>query len=176
MADSVHRSNINDKPVAIGKLGKSHGIQGWLRFYSLTDPQDNALHYRPWLLATDSGLVEVNLENSSQWRQCFLVKLNAYDSINEVKPLANHSVYTWRQQFEPLADGEYYWADLIGLQVYNLEGQYLGTIDHLLATGANDVLYVKHDNGKRLVPYIDQVINRIDPAEGYIVVDWNEQD
>ena len=73
-----------------------------------------------------------------------------------------------------LQPGEYFWNDLIGLQVQNLEGEDFGRVDHLLETGANDVLVVKGER-ERLIPFVmKQVIVEIDLEQGRIRVDWDK--
>ena len=80
-----------------------------------------------------------------------------------------------------LEDGEYYWRELQGLQVWcrNGEGRVLlGTVDYLIETGANDVLVVKAcqgsiDKRERLIPYLPgDVVTRVDLEEGLLEVDW----
>ncbi|MDX1610260.1 MAG: ribosome maturation factor RimM, partial [Halofilum sp. (in: g-proteobacteria)] len=73
------------------------------------------------------------------------------------------------------ADGEWYWHELIGLRVETSDGTVLGRVDHLLETGANDVLVVR--NGReRLIPWIpDEVIRAIDPEDGRMVVEWDPE-
>ena len=73
----------------------------------------------------------------------------------------------------PKTEREFYWADLVGLKVVNLQGHDLGAVQGLLATGANDVLEVKGDC-HRLIPFIGQVIAEVDLASGVIRVDWGE--
>ena len=74
-----------------------------------------------------------------------------------------------------LANDEYYWSDLIGLDVQTPNGETLGKVDHLLETGANDVLVIKGADGlERLVPYIKgKVIKKIDLENGCIQVEWD---
>lgn len=77
-----------------------------------------------------------------------------------------------RQLPEPEA-GEYYWADLVGLKVKNLDGTDLGVVDHLLETGANDVLVVKGDR-ERLIPFLQQhTVIKINLDAGLMTVDWD---
>lgn len=74
--------------------------------------------------------------------------------------------------------GEYYWRDLVGLRVENVEGLLLGVVDHLLETGANDVMVVRPcegsvDEAQRLVPWVQgQVVQRVEPDAQRILVDW----
>jgi 16S rRNA processing protein RimM len=77
-------------------------------------------------------------------------------------------------QLEPADEDEFYWADLIGLSVENLDGEVLGTVDYLLETGANDVLVVKADKqDERLIPFVmEDIVKLVDLDNKLIRVDW----
>ena len=82
-------------------------------------------------------------------------------------------VYISHEQLPTLAQNEYYWADLIGLDVENLEGFQLGKVDSLIETGANDVLVVKGER-ELAVPFLQgQTVKSIDLAAGKMIVDWD---
>lgn len=77
-----------------------------------------------------------------------------------------------RDDMPALEQDEYYWADLEGLEVWQVDGRLLGTVDHLLATGANDVLVVKGEE-EILIPFVtNEVVKDVDLATGVIRVDW----
>jgi len=79
-----------------------------------------------------------------------------------------------RDQLPDTAPGVYYWGDLQGLEVVTGDGESLGTVDHLIETGANDVLVVKGDR-ERLIPFVlQQVVTRVDLDTGTIQVDWDK--
>ena len=79
-----------------------------------------------------------------------------------------------RDQLPAAAPGEYYWSDLQGLKVVTIEGELLGTVDHLIETGANDVLVVKGER-ERLIPFVlDQVIVNVDLDKREMQVDWDK--
>ena len=92
--------------------------------------------------------------------------------------LVGREIAVTRQQLPALDEGDYYWRDLLGLQVINLDDVTLGTVANLMETGANDVLVVEsHSDGERqerLIPYIrEQVIRHVDLEQGVIRVDWD---
>ena len=72
---------------------------------------------------------------------------------------------------EPAAD-EYYWDDLVGLAVSNLQGDALGAVTEMIATGANDVMVVVSGDSKRLIPFLGHVIQKVDLAGRKVLVDW----
>ena len=71
------------------------------------------------------------------------------------------------------AENEYFWADLIGLEVVNQHGVVLGRVDSLMETGAHDVLVVEGSK-EYLIPFIDAFVGKVDVEAGRIEVDWGE--
>ena len=92
-----------------------------------------------------------------------------------------YEIWTDSEQLPSLEAGEFYWRQLEGLKVINEKGQYFGRVDHLLETGANDVLVVKADkhsidDRERLIPYVEpQYIREVDLQQGTIFVNWDAQ-
>jgi 16S rRNA processing protein RimM len=116
----------------------------------------------------------VNLNQGRLHGKTIIAQLENINDREQAAGLLGYEAYISRAQLPELPDGEFYWSDLIGLDVENLEGVGLGTVDSLLETGANDVLVVK---GKReqAIPFIQgQVIKSIDLTEHKLVVDWDE--
>jgi len=101
------------------------------------------------------------------------------NSIQSIPVCAGASLATnARSQLPSLKDGEFYWYQLQGLKVIDLQGQLLGQIDHLLETGANDVMVVRPcagslDDRERLLPYTGQCVQSIDLQAAEMRVDWD---
>lgn len=94
---------------------------------------------------------------------------------DQAQRLIGYEIGIHLDQLPSLPPGEYYWKDLIGLQVVNADGDDFGKVENLLETGANDVLVVKGDR-ERLIPFVmKQVIVEVDLAEGRIRVDWDKE-
>jgi len=77
-----------------------------------------------------------------------------------------------RDALPPPAQDEYYWADLIGLAIVNMQDQPLGRVKSLIETGANQVLVVVDGERERLLPFVEHVVKKIDVAGGIIRADW----
>ncbi len=101
-----------------------------------------------------------------------MVKLPGCDNRDQAKQYTNQEIYISQGQLETLAPDDYYWSDLIGLEVINQEGAVLGVIDSLLATGANDVMVVKGER-EHLIPYIENSVLDIDLSKKQVTVDWD---
>jgi 16S rRNA processing protein RimM len=103
---------------------------------------------------------------------------------NAAEALRGARVFVSRASFPSTEDDEYYWIDLIGLQVFNRDGVELGRVSDLLDTGAHCVLRIKRDDdgtskpevgdetGERLIPFVAAYIDQVSLAQGRINVDW----
>ena len=76
-------------------------------------------------------------------------------------------------ELPPLAQDEYYWTQLQGLEAIGTTGNSLGVVDYLIETGANDVLVIKQEGGEILVPYVPDVVCQVDLEKGIIELDWD---
>ena len=178
------------KQTVIGKITSVYGIKGWVKVLSYTDPLENLLGYRQVDLVASAqtgalpggqSLKKVLVEGGKLHGKGLIVKLKGYDDPESVRPLCGSLLAVDVEQFPELEDGEYYWHQLEGLKVMTMAGEELGVVDHLLETGANDVLVVRGiasslDQRERLIPYLpDQVVMDVDLAEGVIRVDWDPE-
>ncbi len=80
------------------------------------------------------------------------------------------TVWVDRSQLPPLEEGEYYWQDLVGLRLVTEEGEQQGTVEGVMATGSNEVLICRCKGGEILVPFIDDVVVRVDLDQGMVVI------
>lgn len=162
---------MQDK-ITIGRFGRVYGIKGWISVISYTEPKENILTYSSWMIAINGKYQFIEIENSKIQQKNILVKIKNIDDREIVKTYTNLEIVTESSKLPQLPKGEYYWKDLKNLTVITKNGTKLGKVDHLLATGANDVLVVKNDK-ERLIPYIDDVIINIDIDKQTITVDWD---
>ncbi len=162
------------KIIVVGKITGVYGIKGWLKVISLTEPVLNILKYRPWHIDRKGQWQQINVVTGRQHGKGLVVQLEGCTDPDAAKIYSGAQIGVYRDQLPALPANEYYWADLIGMQVINQAGQILGVVDHLLATGSNDVLVVKGEK-KHLVPFLlQQVIISIEAANNIIRVDWDE--
>lgn len=167
-----------DELVVLGKISSVHGVRGEVKVYSFTDPIDNLLDYRSWMLRQGDELRQVELVRGRLQGRFLVAKLKGLDDRNEARALTGFEVCVPITQLPRLDEGEYYWHQLEGLRVIDQSGRLLGRIDHLLETGANDVLVVRPcvgslDDRERLLPYTEQCVLRVDLSAGEMRVDWD---
>lgn len=158
----------------VGQVSGVFGVKGWVKVYSFTDPRENILQYSPWILQKNSQIQEVKLLGGRRQGSLVVAELQGISDRDLAAELMGADILIRKQQLPKAMDGEYYWADLIGLEVHNQEGCKLGKVDHLLETGANDVLVVVDGDVERLIPFLQQsTILKIDLDDGLIIVDWD---
>lgn len=150
-----------------------HGVQGWVKVLSFTEPRTNLLDYRDWLLTYDGGQHAVHVEAGQESGKRLIAKIAGVDDRDAAVELIGAMIEVSRSAMPPLAPDEYYWADLEGLTVINLAGERLGSVNRVMATGANDVL-ILDGSDRRMIPFVaNKIVQRVDLAAGEIVVDWD---
>lgn len=167
----------------VGRITSVFGIQGWVKVFAYTDPQENIFEYAPWYLqcAADAGqdYEKVTLNDWRRQGKGLIARVNDCHDRDLAKVFTARDIYVPKTALPQLDANEYYWSQLLGLTVINLDGQVLGHIAQMLETGANDVMVVRPtaasiDSRERLLPYLpEQVIRQIDLAAATIEVDWD---
>ena len=163
--------------VVIGEIVGVYGVKGWVKLKSWTQPAKQIFTYQPWLLV-NSGAADKRACNVLEYRSHsgqFVISLEGITDRDEAAKLNRYRIEVEKDLLPELPDNEYYWADLIGMQVVNLAGVDFGTVSNLLETGANDVLVINGDR-QRLVPFVQgQIVTGIDQTAGQITVDWDAE-
>lgn len=161
--------------IEIGEISGVHGVRGWVKIYSYTQPRENVLRYSPWRIRHRGEEHVMKVMEGRRQGRIVVARLQGIETREQAEALRGARIGIERSQLLPLAEGEYYWADLIGLEVIDSGGRNLGKVTNLMETGANDVLIVRGQDGREiLIPWIRQrVIQEVDLAAGVIRVDWD---
>ncbi|MCO7555430.1 ribosome maturation factor RimM [Metapseudomonas otitidis] len=167
-----------DELIVLGKIFSVHGVRGEVKVYSFTDPLDNVLDYPRWTLTRDGEVKQVEVASGRVQGKFLVVKLKGLDDRDVARTYAGFEIRVPESELPELEEDEFYWHQLEGLSVINRDGQLLGKVDHLLETGANDVMVVKPctgslDDRERLLPYTEQCVQAIDLDAGEMRVDWD---
>jgi len=159
--------------VIVGRISGVYGVKGWIKIFSYTAPRTNVLSYSPWQIYIDGEWQTMEVIEGQHHGKGVIAHLDGYNDRDSIRSLIGADIAVYRHQLPGTTEGEYYWTDLVGLKVVTIEGVELGTVDHLMHTGANDVLVVKDDRD-RLIPFVpDKVIVEIDKDSRTIKVDWD---
>ena len=134
--------------VPIGKVSGAYGVKGWMKIFSFTEPRNNILNYSPLYMSRKGRWVEINVSGGRLQGKGVVIGLVNITDRDQVLPLIGSEFAIKKSQMKPMQEEDYYWSDLIGLTVINLNDETLGHVDSLLETGANDVLVV-HDKATK---------------------------
>ena len=175
MSEAI-QEKVEDKEskwLKLGNISGVFGVKGWLKVYANTDKKENILSYQPWYIERNKVRQAVKLKAGKPHGKTIIVQLDGVDDRNEAELWVGSDIYMKSDQLPKLSNDEYYWSDLIGLQVVSTDGVEFGVIDQMLETGANDVIVVKGDR-ERLIPYVtEQVVKSVDLDKQQMLVDWD---
>jgi 16S rRNA processing protein RimM len=160
-----------DLMVVMGRVAGPFGIKGWIKVQCYTESIDNLLDYPVWWLGHSAGWNEGKVEEGTVHGRSLIAKLEGCDDREAAARLKGLDVAIPRGVLPASGQGEYYWSELIGLEVANRDGMALGRVAGLLETGANQVLVVQGER-ERLIPFVEPVIVLVDVAGGRLTVDW----
>jgi len=181
----IHSDDLSEPFITLGTINGVYGVKGWVKVYSFTSPIENILKYKTWQLVSsrqnNNQNKTVKLEKGKRHGKGIIAKLEGYDDRDDVATLLKSEIKVARELLPKLPKDEYYWSDLAGLQVTNMENVDFGKVDHLFETGANDVVVVKkakqgdQEAQERLIPFIQEMyIIDINLTEKTMKVDWPE--
>lgn len=166
------------RQLVVGKIGKTHGLKGWVRLNSFTSPPENLLQYRAYAARRGHRSLELELTDARWQGDRLLAHFEGYDDPEAAAELNGLELQIDSASLPALETGEYYWHQLLGLRVRNQQDQLLGRVARLMETGANDVLVVQAcagslDDRERLIPFLrEQVVKSVDLTAQEIEVDW----
>lgn len=157
----------------LGRISGVYGTRGWVKLFSYTHPRDNIVGFDAWVIEQHGKRRRVEVETGRSQGRSVLAKLRGIDDRDAARALIGAQIGVERNALPPCEPGEYYWTDLEGLRVRTVAGEDLGIVDHLLATGAHDVLVLGAD-GRHMIPFVaGEVVREVDLDAGVIVVDWD---
>ena len=173
--DSRQRTS-SERMITVGRLHGAFGVRSEVKLESFTDPLRAIDKYLPWTLRDARG-VERACESVRvrEGGKGLIATIPGIEDKDAADALRGVDVLVPRSALPPPAPGEYYWVDLEGLRVVNVEGADYGVVSHLFSTGANDVLVARGDR-ERLIPFVDpDYIRSVDFEAGVVTVDWDPE-
>ncbi len=161
------------------------GVRGWLKVFSDTEPREQIFQYPQWWIEHRGGVSQIQPLEWKHSGKTLIVKLAGVDSREEAATWVGAKIGIPAGDMPSLESGQYYWFQLEGLQAWTRDAQgrelVLGQVDHLLETGANDVLVIRPtpesiDDRERLVPWsLQQTVVQVDLHAGRIELDWDAE-
>ena len=189
---SLKPSGLPDDAIEVGRILDAWGVKGWLKILPHSTHPEALFSAKSWFLqAPDAkfrpgfnafaGTVAISVDEAKTHSDSVVAKITGLDDRNDAEALRGCRIFLPRSSFPAATKDEYYWVDLIGLNVVNREGVALGCVRDLMATGPHSVLCVEYtqaqDDGtsvaaERMIPFVAVYVDAVDIAEKRITVDW----
>jgi 16S rRNA processing protein RimM len=169
--------------VEVGRIADAWGIKGWFKVLPHSADPEALFSSRRWYLLpsergakTFSGTALLRIREAKDHSGTVVASAHDVDDRSAAEALRGARVFVPRSSFPTAATDEYYWVDLIGLEVVNREGVALGKVLELLSTGAQTVLVLGYEaEGKpqeRMIPFVSAYVDKVDLPGRLITVDW----
>ncbi len=185
-------SSLPGDAVELGRIQDAWGIKGWIRILPHSADTEALFAASQWFLQPPearfargflafSGCVSVSVEEIKAHADGLVARLEGVNDRNAAEALKGARIYLSRSAFPATPDGEYYWVDLIGLDVVNREGAHLGVVRDLMPTGPHSVLVLEYTEqtsegveqvAERMIPFVAAYVDDVNQAERKITVDW----
>ena len=184
-------TSLPDDAVELGRVLDAWGIKGWVRILPHSADTSALFQSSDWFLqppearfargfSAFASSVSVHVAEIKAHSDGIVARLDGVDDRNAAEALKGVRISVPRSAFPAAADGEYYWIDLIGLDVVNREGVHLGVVRDLMPTGPTSVLVMEYTEtvdgvektAERLVPFVAAYIDDVDLKARRITADW----
>lgn len=156
----------------MGRILAPYGVRGWVKIRPYTEAPDGLLGYARWWVGNEGAWQPHALKAGREHGELLVAQLEGIEDRDRAAALRGLDIAVGRDELPPAPEGEYYWADLVGLAVVNSAGVDFGHVAEVFETGANDVLVVRGDR-ERLIPMIAAAVVEVDLAGGVLRVDWD---
>ena len=169
----------------VGRIVDAWGLKGWFRVQPYSQPADALLGARRWFLKPSERApmlavalpLSLDISEVREHGDGLVASSPAAHDRSTAEALRGARIFVARSSFPATADDEFYWADLIGLEVVHRDGRSLGRVAGLMETGPQSVLRIQADGeagAETLIPFVSAYVDSVDLAGRRIVVDWGE--
>ena len=175
---------LPDDAVEVGAIVDAYGLKGWVKVAahaSAAQGGDALTSAKSWWLVKGREMKSAPVVAAKVHSDSVVAQLRGAADRDQALALRGWRVYVRRSDFPALQADEFYWVDLIGLEVVNEAGLALGSVADLIDNGAHSVLRVEYPSqgkdgqpvtGERLIPFVGVYVKTVDQAAKRIVVDW----
>jgi 16S rRNA processing protein RimM len=169
--------------IEVGRIADAWGIKGWFKVLPHSADPQALFSSRRWFLQPPekgsrafTGTVLLRVREAKEHSDSVVARADGVEDRTAAEALKGARIYVPRSSFPTADPGEYYWVDLIGLEVANREGIVLGTVKDLMATGPQTVLVIGYEEGgkpqERMIPFVSAFVDQVDLQARRITVDW----
>lgn len=160
----------------MGYVSGVFGVRGWIKLRPETEFADALFDYPIWYIGQQGAWRGYRFLDGKVQSKAVIAQLEGIRDRDEAMLLRGSLIAVPRDQLPQTEDDEFYWNDLIGLTVQNLEGETLGSVTRLMETGAHDVLVVEREGRECLIPFVSVYIQEVKLDESRMIVDWQWDD
>ena len=175
--------NLPADAIEVGRIADAWGIKGWFKVLPHSASPEALFSSKRWYLQpsergakTFSGTVLLRVREAKEHSDTVVASAHDVDDRSAAEALKGARIFVARSSFPTASADEYYWVDLIGLEVVNREGVVLGRVKELLSTGPQTVLVLEYqEDGKameRMIPFVSAYVDEVDLPGKRITVDW----
>lgn len=155
----------------MGRIAAPYGIKGWVKIQTFSELVDTLADYPEWQIGRTGNWRAVRVLSAHLHTNTLVAELEGIADRDAALALKGSEIAVPRETLPAAPENEYYWSDLIGLDVTNTQGVAFGKVKELLESGAHDVLVVSGER-ERLIPFVGQIVKTVDLAAGTLQVDW----
>jgi 16S rRNA processing protein RimM len=165
-------SELEEDLVIIGEIIKPHGIRGEVKVYSYSEQPENFKHYKEVVLQEpgEKRREIYKIIKSRELGKLTILQLEGVTSREAAEALKGSTIIYKKSDFPKLDSDEYYWHQLIGLQVFTDTGRKLGEVASLFSTNAHDVLVITGEGREYLIPVNEEIVKDIDDKKGKLFI------
>ena len=162
-----------ERLIVMGRVVAPYGVKGWVRVEPYSEVPDRLRSYTEWWVGRNGDWRKLKVaESVLQHGASLVARFEGWVERDAALALKGSEIALERDALPPNANGEFYWSDLVGLKVVNAMGEELGMVAGLFDNGAHVVMRVVAGATERLLPFVEQVVRRVDMAAGCIHVEW----
>ncbi|HNW01026.1 MAG TPA: ribosome maturation factor RimM [Burkholderiaceae bacterium] len=183
MLSGLEAAELPADAIEVGRIADAWGIKGWFKVLPYSASPEALFSSKHWYLLpaekgskTFAGVVKLSVREAKEHSDTVVATAQDVDDRSTAEALRGARIFVARSGFPTAGKDEYYWVDLIGLDVINREGIPLGRVKELLSTGAQTVLVMDcEQDGKpqeRMIPFVAVYVDDVDLAARRITVDW----
>ncbi len=168
--------------INVGRVTGAHGIKGWVKIHSQTEPSENIFNYQPWYVKTAHGVKVIELLEWRNHGKGYVAQIKDIEDRNQAEAICPVVISIEKNSLPNLEKNDFYWFDLEGCRVISAFDDVktdLGLVSRIMPTGANDVLVVAGDDqsidlSERLIPYVlGQFVTQVNIEGKTVDVDWD---
>jgi len=149
------------KYLPIGRITSAHGVKGEVKFNYYNEKKEVLYRYTSFFINIDGHWLVLNPISTRPFKGAFLIKFKGRESLEDIQSLIKKELFVRETDLPELEKNEYYDYQLIGMEVFDEYGKSIGTVQHVIHTGANDCLYIKNHE-EMLIPMVEGHILSID--------------